>query len=75
MATIPPGLGEVLVSTPDTLGGAARFAGTRVSLEQFLEHLAEGSSVDAVPTVGLQQADRVVRWMSREALATLSQAA
>lgn len=40
---IPEELKEVLVSTPDTLGGSVRFTGTRVPVQALIDTMDGGS--------------------------------
>jgi len=72
---IPERLDGVLVSTPDTLGGAVRFAGTRVPVRALLDALTLGRSVEyfleGYPGVTREQALAVMQWeqdQAREAL-------
>lgn len=68
---IPDELKEVLVSTPDTLGGAVRFVGTRVHLQLLLDTLEDGGSVAEFvrdyPDVMPEMAQAVIRWQQHEA--------
>ena len=46
--TLPP-LGEQIVSTPDTCGGKARIAGTRIRVQDiYVWHELRGQSVDEI---------------------------
>jgi uncharacterized protein (DUF433 family) len=72
---IPAELKDILVSTPDTLSGDVRFAGTRVPVRCLLDSLMHGRSVDGFlagyPNVTREQAMAVIRWqqdISRSAL-------
>ncbi len=68
MQHIPEELKDVLVSTPDTVSGAIRFAGTRVMVEVFLDSVADGLSLDEIldhfPTVPRQGALLVLQYQS-----------
>ena len=61
---IPTELKGILVSTPDTLHGAVRFAGTRVFAQSLFDYVLGGSSIDEFldhfPDVSRGQADRVL---------------
>lgn len=63
---IPIGLEEVLSVLPDVQGGAVCFAGTRVTLQVFLDNIGEGMPMDEFlseyPTVSRDQALAVLRW-------------
>lgn len=63
---IPPELEGVLVATPDILGGAVRFAGTRVPVQALLDTLGAGHAIDdflaGFPNVTRSQAEAVARW-------------
>ena len=72
---IPKELDGILVSTPDTLGGSVRFAGTRVPVQALFDTLASNGTLDdfleGYPNVGREQAQAVIRWeqeISRTAL-------
>lgn len=71
MVTVPSELKSVLESTPDTLHGAVRFAGTRVPVEVFLDTMAEGWSLDrtlkSFPTIPREGALVVLAWQNRQA--------
>jgi uncharacterized protein (DUF433 family) len=71
MKKIPPELAGVLESTDDTLSGAVRFAGTRVSVEVFLDTMASGWSLDqtlaSFPTLDRQAALAVLEWQNDQA--------
>lgn len=44
-----PALGEQIVSTPDTCGGKARIAGTRIRVQDiYVWHELQGQSVDEI---------------------------
>jgi uncharacterized protein (DUF433 family) len=64
--TIPRELKGTLVSTPDTLHGAARFAGTRVFAQSLFDYVMKGKSIntflDHFPDVTQEQAQAVLRW-------------
>ena len=61
---IPTELEGTLVSTPDTLHGAVRFAGTRVFAQSLFDYVLGGSTLeeflDHFPDVSREQADRVL---------------
>lgn len=63
---IPKELEEVLVSTPDTLSGAVRFAGTRVPVQALLDTLDDGGSLETFLTgfssVSREHALAVIHW-------------
>jgi uncharacterized protein (DUF433 family) len=66
---IPVELEGVLVSTPDTLHGGIRFAGTRVFAYQLFDYVLAGSTVDEFledfPGVKREQAEAVLEWQRR----------
>lgn len=66
---IPKELEGVLVSTPDTLHGGIRFAGTRVFAYQLFDYLLTGSTLDEFlsdfPGVKREQAEAVMDWELR----------
>lgn len=68
---IPGELDNVLVSTPDTLGGSVRFAGTRVPVQALLDTLQAGYGLgdflEGWPDVSLDQAKAVIRWEQNRA--------
>ncbi len=63
---IPHELKNILVSTPDTLGGSVRFKGTRVPVRALLDSLFEGHGIDYFldgwPDVAAEQARAVIEW-------------
>ena len=63
---IPKELEGILVSTPDTLSGAVRFAGTRVPVQALLDTLMTTGNLEdfleGFPDVSRDQAQAVVRW-------------
>jgi uncharacterized protein (DUF433 family) len=72
---IPKELEGILVSTPDTLSGAIRFAGTRVPVQVLLDTLMSNRSLEdfleGYPNVTREQALAVIKWeqkVSRMAL-------
>jgi uncharacterized protein (DUF433 family) len=64
--TIPHELADVLVSTPDTLGGSVRFRGTRVPVQALIDTLQRGYGVDSFldgwTDVTPEQAQAVIDW-------------
>ena len=56
----------MLVSTPDTLHGAVRFAGTRVFASQLFEYLLTGETLetflDDFEGVRREHAEAVIEW-------------
>ena len=69
--TIPKELKNVLVSTPDTLGGSVRFKGTRVPVQALLDAITCGRSVEyfleGYPGVTKEQVLAVMRWEQNKA--------
>jgi len=67
---IPTELEGVLVSTPDTLHGAVRFAGTRVFAYQLFDYLLTGSTLDQFledfEGVTREQAEAVMQWQLKQ---------
>jgi uncharacterized protein (DUF433 family) len=63
---IPKELEGVLVSTPDTLHGAVRFAGTRVFAHQLFDYILTGRSLDEFLSdfagVKREDAQAVLHW-------------
>lgn len=68
---IPQELSAVLVSTPDTLGGSVRFAGTRVPVQAIIDTLDDGEGLEeflaAWPDVSRSQAEAFVHWQQNQA--------
>jgi len=68
---IPEELQDVLVSTPDTLGGSVRFKGTRVPLRALLDTLHEGQGLreflEGWPDVSAEQAMAFIQWEQNQA--------
>lgn len=66
MKEIPEELRGHLVSTPDTLGGAVRFAGSRVFAWQLIDHLLDGRSIEEFladfPGVSSEAVEAVQAW-------------
>jgi len=64
--TIPKDLNEILISTPDTLHGAVRFAGTRVFAQQLFDYILSGDSLDDFledfPEIPRRSAEAVLEW-------------
>jgi uncharacterized protein (DUF433 family) len=71
---IPEELREVLISTPDTLGGSVRFKGTRVPVQALIDTLQHGYGLDYFldgwPDVTAEQAKQVINWEQNLARAT-----
>jgi len=72
---IPEELEDVLVSTPDTLGGSVRFIGTRIPVQILLDTLLCDRTIEyfleGFPDVTREQAEAVLKWeqnKSRQAL-------
>ena len=69
--TIPKELKNVLLSTPDTLGGSVRFKGTRVPVQALLDAITCGRSVEyfleGYPGVTKEQVLAVMRWEQNKA--------
>ena len=69
IADIPRELEGVLTSTPDTLHGAVRFAGTRVFAFQLFDYLFAGRSLEEFledfEGVGREQAQALRDWELR----------
>ena len=63
---IPSELKGILVSTPDTLHGAVRFAGSRVFVQQLFDYIFAGESLDDFiedfPEISRQKAEAVLEW-------------
>ena len=67
---IPEGLQDILVSTPDTLGGSIRFVGTRVPVQALIDTMDGGSIeefLDGWPDVTREQAEAVIHWEQNQA--------
>lgn len=64
--TIPKGLENVLVSTPDTLSGGVRFKGTRVFVQSLFDYVMGGDSIEEFledfPGVTREQVNAVLRY-------------
>jgi uncharacterized protein (DUF433 family) len=75
---IPKELEGVLVSTPDTLHGGIRFAGTRVFAFQLFEYLLNGHSLEEFLAdfegVERKQAEALRDWELRRIYAELQPA-
>ena len=69
--TIPNELDGILESTPDTLSGAVRFAGTRVLVQALLDTMLTGGTIDefllGYPNVTREHAEAVVKWEQNQA--------
>jgi len=72
---IPESLKGILVSTPDTLSGAIRFAGTRIPVEVLIHNLQDGMSleeiVESYPGLPLEGAMRVIAYEHAKFLESL----
>lgn len=72
---IPSELEGILVSTPDTLCGAVRFARTRVLVQSLLDAIYCGQTLDyflrGFPNVTREQAEAVLRWEQNQARKSL----
>lgn len=70
MISIPEELMDVLVSTPDTLGGSVRFAGTRIPVQALIDSVEAGDGLDDVlkgwPDVEREQALAVLTFHMNE---------
>jgi uncharacterized protein (DUF433 family) len=66
------GLGNIVTSSPDILGGAPVFAGTRVPVQNLLDCPEAGDSIDLFlydfPTVKREQVVAVLEAARREVL-------
>jgi uncharacterized protein (DUF433 family) len=66
---------SVVHSDPDILGGTPVFVGTRVPLQNLIDHLEAGDSVDefldAFPTVKREQAVAVIEAGKQKILETV----
>ncbi len=66
---IPVELQGVLVSTSDTLHGAARFVGTRVFAQSLFDYVLAGEKLEVFlehfPDVSRDQAEKVLEWERR----------
>jgi len=62
---------ELLSQDPEILGGATVFTGTRVPVQNFIDYLASGQTLDEFledfPAVSREQAMKVLR-LAQEAL-------
>lgn len=68
---IPTELQHILSSDPAYLGGAVRFAGTRVPVQALIDTLDEGGTVDDFmdgwPGVDRQAAEAILHWEQDQA--------
>jgi uncharacterized protein (DUF433 family) len=66
------GLTNIITSSPDVLGGVPVFAGTRVPVQNLLDCLEEGDSIDLFlydfPTVKREQVVAVLEAAKQEVL-------
>ena len=66
------GLNKVITSSPDIMGGVPVFAGTRVPVQNLLDCLEEGDSIDLFlydfPTVKREQVVAVLEAAKQEVL-------
>lgn len=69
LTVIPEELKRVLVSTPDTLHGGIRFAGTRVFAYQLFDYILAGQTLDSFLAdfegVHRDQAEALMDWALR----------
>ena len=69
------GLANVITSSPEILGGVPVFAGTRVPVQNLLDSLEEGDSIDLFlydfPTVKREQVVAVLEAAKQEVLEAL----
>ena len=63
---IPNELEDILISTPDTLGGSVRFVGTRIPVQILLDTLLCDRTIEyfleGFPDVTRAQAEAVLKW-------------
>ena len=68
---IPEELKSLLVSDPETLSGAVRFAGTRVPVQALIDTLDEGGGLeeflDGWSNVPRESAEAFIHWQQNEA--------
>jgi len=73
-----PNVSAVVHSDPDILGGTPVFVGTRVPLQNLIDYLAAGDSLDEFleqfPSVSREQAQAALE-LARDALAARARAA
>ncbi len=68
--TIPEELQDVLVSTPDALGGSVRFKDTRVPVQALIDTMDGGTIEEFLngwPDVTREQAEAVIHWEQNQA--------
>lgn len=73
---IPEALRDVLVSTPDTLGGAVRFKGSRIHAKILFDYVLGGESLDEFllnyPDVRREDAQAVLNWERKQVAESLA---
>jgi uncharacterized protein (DUF433 family) len=73
MKEIPEELRGHLVATPETLGGAVRFEGTRVFAWQLFDHLLDGRGIEEFledfPGVRRESVEAARAWLRVQASA------
>ncbi|MEQ1932897.1 MAG: DUF433 domain-containing protein [Fimbriimonadaceae bacterium] len=78
MSAIPIELEDVLVSTPDTLHGGIRFAGTRVFAFQLFDYILNGHTLEEFLAdfegVSREHATALINWELKRVREQLSQA-
>ncbi len=72
---IPTQLKDVLVSTPDTLGGAVRFRGTRIHAKILFDYVLGGGSLEEFlqnyPDIRREDAQAVLNWERKQVAESL----
>lgn len=63
---VPKEVEQILESTPDTLGGAVRFRGTRIHAKILFDYVLGGGSLEQFlenyPDIRREDAEKVLRW-------------
>lgn len=69
---IPTALQDIVISSPDTLGGTPRFAGTRVPARALFDYMADARPVeefmDHFPSVPESFIRSVLKWQAMESM-------